>query len=252
VNRKALDLPWVRRAQPLLGTLVEIGLRAPKADAQAMFDAAFTRIREIQDCLSRFAPNSDVSRFNALRCGESLTIQPCTQSVLIAARTLQLATAGAFDVSLCTSPQGWNCIGNELHKLDDSVRLDLGGIAKGYAVDCTVQTLLEQGCVGGWVNAGGDLRSFGEADVPICLRDESTGGVRSFASLRDGAFATSHFARGSRSRLVRRAEMSDIAIHASVAAPLCMWADALTKIVACSGDTSHPLLARHDAVAWIH
>jgi thiamine biosynthesis lipoprotein len=40
--------------------------------------------------------------------------------------------------------------------------------------------------------------------------------------------------------------------HASVAAPLCLWADALTKIVAASGDASHPLLARHDARAWLH
>jgi thiamine biosynthesis lipoprotein len=42
------------------------------------------------------------------------------------------------------------------------------------------------------------------------------------------------------------------AAHVSVAAPLCLWADALTKIVAASGDPAHPLLARHDARAWLH
>jgi thiamine biosynthesis lipoprotein len=38
----------------------------------------------------------------------------------------------------------------------------------------------------------------------------------------------------------------------SVAAPRCLWADALTKVVAISGDTAHPLLARHGAMAWQH
>ena len=41
-------------------------------------------------------------------------------------------------------------------------------------------------------------------------------------------------------------------MHASVAAPLCLWADALTKIVAIGGDAGEALLARYDAVAWVH
>lgn len=37
----------------------------------------------------------------------------------------------------------------------------------------------------------------------------------------------------------------------SVAAPVCMLADALTKVVAASGDDHHPLLARHGASAFV-
>jgi thiamine biosynthesis lipoprotein len=40
--------------------------------------------------------------------------------------------------------------------------------------------------------------------------------------------------------------------HASVAAPLCLWADALTKVVAASGDARHPVLAHYGAQAWLH
>jgi thiamine biosynthesis lipoprotein len=40
--------------------------------------------------------------------------------------------------------------------------------------------------------------------------------------------------------------------HVSVAAPLALWADALAKVVAVSGDDRHPLLARHSARAWLH
>jgi hypothetical protein len=42
------------------------------------------------------------------------------------------------------------------------------------------------------------------------------------------------------------------AARVSVAAPRGLWADALTKIVAASGDTRHPLLARLGACAWLH
>ena len=76
-----------------------------------------------------------------------------------------------------------------------------------------------------------------DAELPLSLRDEHAGGVRSFATLADGAFATSRFDRGA---------------HVSVAAPECLWADALTKLIALSGDTADPLLARYNAQAWLH
>ena len=244
--------PWLRRAQPLLGTLLEIGVRGSGDAGHAALAAAFEAVREVQASLSRFEPGSDVARFHALRQGESLTMRPATQHVLAAAQTLYEATDGAFDISLGSAPEGWSCDGAQLHKLSDTVRLDLGGIGKGYAVDCAVQALIAHGCDTGWVNAGGDLRAFGGADVPVQLRDETSGGVRPFATVRDGAFATSHFDRCSRSQISSGARGLPVLAHVSVAAPLCLWADALTKVVAISGDTSHPLLARFEASAWLH
>lgn len=248
--------PWQRRAQPLLGTLVEIGVRkfdgADPAGHAASIAAAFASIRRAQACLSRFEPHSDVAVFHALRRGGQHVVQPQTRHVLAAAAELHEASNGAFDISLGSGPQAWRLIGDTLHKASDEVRLDLGGIAKGHAVDLAVQALIENGCTAGWVNAGGDLRAFGDIDAPVQLRDEATGGVRPFAQLRDGAFATSHFASGSRSRLATGASEKLPCPHVSVAAPLCLWADALTKIVALSDDTSDPLLARYDAFAWRH
>ena len=247
----AVDTPrWQRRAQPWLGTLVEIGL--PADSNPAAFDAAFAAVREVQSALSRFEPTSDVSRFNALSCGERLAMRPATQHVLAAARALFDATDGDFDITLGSSPRGWACDDDQLIKSNADTRIDLGGIGKGHAVDCAVQALMGHGCTAGWVNAGGDLRAFGSADVPVSLRDEASGGVRPFASVRDAAFATSHFGHRTRSRAATRTGARALQAHVSVAAPRCLWADALTKVVAISGDTSHPLLARYDATAWLH
>ena len=248
----AVDPAWRRRARPLLGTLVEIGVRSASADLGATVEAAFAAVLAVQQALSRFDPDSDVSHFHALGCGQALQMRPATKAVLAAAAHLHLASAGLFDISLGTAPQGWQCDGDQLRKLDAGTRLDLGGIAKGYAVDVAVQALVGRGCTAGWVNAGGDLRAFGDVDVPIHLRDESTGGVRRFADLRDGAFATSHFDDASRSsRVAGRLALATRA-HISVAAPLCLWADALTKVIATRGDTSDPILGRFQARAWKH
>ncbi len=243
-----------RRARPLLGTIVEVGVRAD-ASAASPVDAAFAEIASLQRCLSRFEAASDIARFNALPSGASMAPSPAAFEVLAAAHTLFSASAGLFDISLGTAPDGWACQEGRLHKLHPRVRLDLGGIGKGYAVDRAVQRLIEHGATAGWVNAGGDLRVFGDIELPIALRDESDGRSRPFAGLADGAFATSHYGADARSQVSGSARVTfpgQRAAHISVAAPLCLWADALTKVVALSGDPSHPLLARHGALAWLH
>jgi len=245
-----LSAHWTRRARPLLGTLVEVGARG--GDVEIAISAGFDVITEVQSRVSRFEPDSDVGRFHALSAGASLSIDAHTAAVLAAAQELHDASDGAFDVTLGSGPGHWRCDGTRLHKLHDAVQLDLGGIAKGYAVDRAVLAMRRAGCASGWVNAGGDVRVFGEAALPLSLRDEHAGGVRPFATLADGAFATSHFDRRTRSQAVGIDGSQPVRAHVSVAAPECLWADALTKLIALSGDTADPLLARYNAQAWLH
>lgn len=243
-----------RRARPLLGTLVEVGL-APSATLreagfEAAFTAAFGAITAVQMALSRFDARSDINRFDRLPAGASLALQPAGARALRAAQALSQASGGLFDISLGTGPLAWHCRAGRLHKQASGVQLDLAGIAKGQAVDAAVHALRRAGCTAGWVNAGGDLRVFGAIDLPLWLRDETRGGVRAIGTLADGAFATSRFAPGSRCQVA--GGPVGLAAHVSVAAPRCLWADALTKIVALSGDAAHPLLARLGARAWVH
>jgi thiamine biosynthesis lipoprotein len=253
MTRRAATARWLRRARPALGTLVDVGASAPDEtlafDAALAVGAAFTAIDEVRACLSRFDPASDIARFTAAPHGARIAVSPHTQRVLMAALRLQAATAGLFDITMGSAPCGWRFVGNELHKLDAAARIDLGGIGKGYAVDCAVRVLRGRGATSGWVNAGGDLRAFGRANVPLVVRDERRGGARPFATLQSGAFATSRFGPGCHDRATAA---HAIAAHVSVAAPRCLWADALTKVVAISGDTSHPLLRHFGARAWLH
>jgi len=243
------ETTWLRRARPLLGTLVEVGVRNCGSDGEKMVGAAFEAISEAQARLSRFEPGSDISRFHALSAGAELAVHSHTAEVLSSAHRLFEESGGLFDITLGSAPRGWHCDGTRLYKLSNDVRLDLGGIGKGYAVDLAVEALLATGCDGGWVNAGGDLRAFGNAELPISLRDEAGGGVGAFATISNGAFATSYFNEGSRSRA---AAANPVRAYASVAAPLCLFADALTKLVAITGNPSLPLLFRHGAQAWLH
>ncbi|MGZ3440126.1 MAG: FAD:protein FMN transferase [Polyangia bacterium] len=253
---------FVRRARPLLGTLVEIGVADPQGPplgdrgkaahgADAAIDAAFARIAEIQAALSRFDPRSSIGRFNAAAAGAAIAIGEDARVVLAAAGELCAASSGVFDITLGTGPDGWAREGSLLRKLDDDVRLDLGGIAKGHAVDAAIAALRQAGVAAGWVNAGGDLRVFGALAVPIDLRDEHGGGVRRFATLEDGAFATSWIA-GPAQASDHRDRGERPPRHASVAADRCLWADALTKVVALTGDVDHPLVAARGARAWLH
>lgn len=248
---------WLRRARPLLGTLVELGVPADTADPAAALAAAFDVIARLQQALSRFDDDSDLARFARLPVGHSLALRPAGARALHAAQALRQASGGLFDISLGSAPSGWRCQGSRLHKLSRAVQLDLGGIAKGLALDEAVRTLRRAGCTAGWVNAGGDLRVFGPVALPLHLRNEQRGGVITIGSLAEGAFATSHYGSGSRSRLhapaapgAPRAALASC--HVSVAAPRGLWADALTKVVALSGDADHPLLARLGARAWLH
>ena len=252
MSQAAPEARWLRRARPLLGTLVEIGIAADTAQANAAFDAAFAVIVDLQCCLSRFEPQSDIARFNAMATGGRIAIRAPTGMVLEAARRLDAASQGLFDITLGTGAAGWHCHGLVLHKSCAATQIDLGGIGKGCAVDAAIEALCERGCAAGWVNAGGDLRAFGDAEVPVVLRDERDGGVRPFAMLSDGAFATSHYAAGSRSAIHVARPGQAARAHVSVAAPRCLWADSLTKIVAASGDIAHPALALHGAQAWLH
>jgi thiamine biosynthesis lipoprotein len=107
--------------------------------AQACFDLVDRLERE----LSRFLPNSDVTRVNHLGAGHGTRVAASTLECLTIARHMFELTGGAFDVSLGTglSSLELDVEQSVVAATRENVRIDLGGIGKGYAVDMMAEVL---------------------------------------------------------------------------------------------------------------
>jgi thiamine biosynthesis lipoprotein len=271
----------LRRARPLLGTLVSIELDEDGDDAA--LNAAFERIAQVHAAMSFHEPGSDLRRLARANAGELLELGADTHAVLALATRLEAESEGAFNPCCAAAlvergllprpvdgkPPGAGRLGEALELLDDgrSVRLratpwiDLGGVAKGYAVDAAVEALRSAGVSSGLVNAGGDLRAFGPRAVNVQVRDpRHPGQCLNLAELSDMACATTAWllsGTGPRSaaHLVAPPQATALGDNApmsvTVFAPRCAIADALTKVVWLRGAAAGPLLRSHDAHAFV-
>jgi thiamine biosynthesis lipoprotein len=107
--------------------------------------AAFDLVDRLEQELSRFIANSDVSRINGLSAGQSTRVSPATLECLGIARHVYDLTGGAFDVSIGSGLDRLELAPGDfaVHARADGVRLDLGGLGKGYAVDRMAELLEE-------------------------------------------------------------------------------------------------------------
>jgi thiamine biosynthesis lipoprotein len=120
--------------------------------AQAAFDLADRLERE----LSRFLPNSDISRINQLAAGETTRVGATAMECLVIARHMFDLTGGAFDVSIGTGLPSLEIDPDDclVRAANGGVRIDLGGIGKGYAVDLMAELLEEWGIETALVHGG--------------------------------------------------------------------------------------------------
>jgi thiamine biosynthesis lipoprotein len=276
----------VRRARPLLGTFVEIASAgATRGNTAGAIEAAFDAVADVHRLMSFHDPDSDVSRINREASVRNVAIHPWTYRVLETAVALQRKSGGTFDVAVAPALQklgrlprhagetklaavrtsNFDAIellrDNHIRFRDRSVRIDLGGIAKGFAVDRAVDVLRARGQWHGLVNAGGDLAAFGPRQQAIHIRDprEPRRSLCEVAII-DTALASSgrsfdpfeaaHVSSAPVIDPVTQAPTTDI-VGATVRAPSCMIADALTKIVMISGESARELLAQYQAGALL-
>ncbi len=270
---------FFRRARALLGTIVEIAATGPAAAVAVA--AGFDAILDIHRLMSFHELESDVSRINMARAGEEIEVNPHTHRVLRFARRVSAACGGVFDVTVGESlmrhgllpmlpakdARSRDATWRDLEVLaGNRVRwrragcIDLGGIAKGYAVDVAIEILQLHAVTAGVVNAGGDLRIFGEPR-PVHVRlPEAPGMLTELGSFGDCALATSaaYFSGvdsdgGSLEPLVGPERRIDSARcgSATVIAAQCMTADALTKVVRLAPHLASRVLDSFDARAIV-
>ena len=266
------------RCKPLLGTFVEISIK--EDDEQSAIDNAFSAIQKVHDLMGFHNPQSELSQINERAHSEAVEIHAWTAQVIQIAKEIHIASDGLFDcgighrlVEAGLLPRHITFTNHGLGGLEDihflapdliksmrPVCLDLGGIAKGYAVDMAVRVLLSEGISSGSVNAGGDLRVFGDTSFPIQIRNpDSPEELIEIGSLENGAIATSslYFTKRDhqQSHIINPLAQNESAIHAevlgsySVLAKECVYADALTKVLALSNNEHHPCFKRFSAQA---
>lgn len=269
----------LRRCRPLLGTFVEItvtGTEINKLNRAA--DSAFTAIERIQKLLSAHDPASELSRLNREAASRAVTVSGATYQLLQRADRLATDSGGAFDYTVAPTLARWGLLPEHLARAEPGnwrdvvllrgrrirflrpVAIDLGGIAKGFAVDQAIEALRNCGVTSAIVNAGGDLRTIGspaEIHLRHPLEPQSFAGT---VSICDSALATSspcfteQVWNGKRvSHIVNPSTGTAItgAVSVTVRAPECWMADALTKVVLNAPDRAEKLLARYDAEAFV-
>jgi len=269
----------VERARPLLGTYVAIRVSGvPESCAHRVIDAAFDDIALVYHRMSFHEAESDVSRLNENALRHAVQVHPRTYEVLRWAQQIAEASHGWFDVTVARHLVAWGVLPRprsaydpdpraswrdiELRR-DGAVRfrrptwIDLGGIAKGYAVDRAVELLRASGVPRGCVNAGGDLRVFGPARERVRLRTPSrVRGVVPVVDVRNASVASSgrdlerQRARG-RHVDAARERPAPSQLFACVVADRCVVADALTKIVLSRGRSSERVLRHYQATAYV-
>ncbi len=270
-----------RRCRPLLGTFVEIGLCEPnEALRNRAFASAYAAMEKVQRLMSFHEPSSDVSRLNREACRHAVPVHDWTWEVLVRSGEFASKSQGAFDITIAPLLKKWGYLPKQFCASSDGtfrdiilkpsgvavrfgrpLEIDLGGIAKGFAVDRAIDSLRALGVKSATVNAGGDMRTLGPKTNWICLRDPAMPGRSAgMVQLRNRAIATSgvYFSRRTWrgtavSPLVdtkaNRPFIGDISV--TVSAPDCLTADALTKIVLIQREDSIELLRTFKANAVI-
>jgi thiamine biosynthesis lipoprotein len=192
----------------VMGTSCCVVAQAPADQdpiAEAAINAAQDALARVESMMSRYGSTGLLVRINAADAGEATMVSPELMDVLLAARQAAIDTDGAFDVTVLPlislwddvedaaelptpdaisevmSHCGWSHITlqtdtepGQVIKDDPAVRIDLGGIAKGYGIDQAMAAMEEAGAQAGLVNVGGDIGVFGQCPTsdhwPIDIR----------------------------------------------------------------------------------
>lgn len=180
----------VKRTQMHMGTLVSITAVGPtNQGANEAINAGFQEVKRLEQLLSTWIPESELSRVNAAAGRKPVLVSPETMTVV--RRSLQVAemTDGAFNIAIGPAVDAWNVSAEprlpsvaelealkplmDLHAVHADVwertiylekpgmRIDVGGIGKGYAADQAVMMMKKAGAVAGVVALSGDIKTFG-------------------------------------------------------------------------------------------
>lgn len=182
----------VKRTVPLMGTIAEIQVAHSDARfAEDAIDAALAELRWAERTMTRFRGDSDIGRANIGAARDGVRVTAETAFVIAAALRAASASGGRFDPAVGEVSELWDVLERhepppepDVQRLaargfwrkvdvdslggaaavrfeDRDLHLDLGAIAKGYAIDRATDALRARGVKQAIVTVGGDLYALG-------------------------------------------------------------------------------------------
>lgn len=297
-RREPPEPGYAKTANLVMGTNAAVTAVADDdRTARAAVDAAYARFDDVNRLMSDYVADSEIGRLNAAPAGQWVDVASETFTCLKLARAVTRRSGGAFDVTCRPLVRVWKeaaeagelptdaqlaearaRVGNDKWELDEDagrvrklvegVEFDLGGIAKGYALDLAAERMESAGADGALVDIGGDVLAVGEnrAGAPwrVGVRHPFAGDeIIVVLALSDRAVATSgvqqrfHEIGGRRyshiidPRTGRPAEQSpSVTVVASDGATADAWATVLSVLSVAEGQTLVSEIADVE-VLWI-
>ena len=262
----------------MMGTFVEV----ISPDKRAI-NTVFAEIKRIEDLLSKYKEDSEVSRLNKMAKSK---VSPDTFYVIKKAKEFWQASEGAFDITVGPLMDLWGftdkrfsapdaeqvkqalkLVGSDEIILQESdnvvefrnlgMKIDLGAIAKGYALDCAVNRLKENGINSCLINAGGQVYALGDklgAPWRIAIKNPRGKDIVDYLELRDESVSTSgdyeqYFIQDNKrySHILNPKTgypLDSGVISATVIAPSGLTADALSTAISVLGKAKGEELAK--------
>jgi len=161
-----------------------------EATAKGAINAAFEQLNKVEKLMSTHRADSEISRVNAMAAKKPVLVSEPTFRVMEKAVAFARLSDGAFDITVGPLIELWQqaelvgavpaqdelkrvqaVVGYDKLLLDandltvrfavDGMKLDVGGIAKGFAIDSAIVAMKKAGAIGGLVDVGGDMSCFG-------------------------------------------------------------------------------------------
>ncbi|MDH4239925.1 MAG: FAD:protein FMN transferase [Phycisphaerae bacterium] len=175
----------------VMGTFTHLkAIAKDNRTAMKCLDSAFAELQKVDKLMSDYKSDSEISEVNRDAFKRAVKVDESTFHVLQKSVEFSRLSEGAFDITIAPLTELWQSaaevnsvpseaelavarskVGYEKLFLDanemtvrfavEGMKLDLGGIAKGYAIDKAIEAMQAGGAVGGMVDVGGDIRCFG-------------------------------------------------------------------------------------------
>jgi FAD:protein FMN transferase len=214
---------WYKEEQAIMGTRVYVELwDADAGHAHAAIDAVMADMRRIDDLMSHYKPESQLSQINAHAYEHPVVVDQELFDLIKLSTHYSQITEGAFDITYASVGHLYDfphhirptqeqikdalpAVNWRNMLFDDAthsvrfehagMRIDLGGIGKGYAVDHGIDILKAHGITHALVNAGGDSRiigdRWGKPWIVAIRHPDDPNKVVTRIPLTDSAFSTS-------------------------------------------------------------